>query len=382
MKIRRFLGLLVPPKETVVFSEIIYSSLAAFVAIALTYLISQYYLSVESAIFLVASMGATAFLVFAIPHGPLSQPWPIFGGHICSACIGVVLAQNLPDPLLAASLAVSVSIAIMFLLRCLHPPGAATALIAIVGGDEVHQLAYLYILNPVALNVCIILAWAVVINNLLPRRWYPSVLRSSHQQEKKLGRNALQISQDDMSDALRKMGIYVDISKDELEPILNTIFLKFQQNKIGNIRCQDVMTFPVIYAHQHENIDEILTKLSKHHIRSIPVINRTGLVMGIITMNDILKYIDDSFCNNVAYKLKMMLQKKSSLGREKKMIAAKIMTKPAICFQQQQHIQDVFILMSEQNIHHFPVVNEEQQLVGIITPNNLLNAAYLCLQQS
>lgn len=122
---------------------------------------------------LVASMGASAVLLFAVPHGPLSQPWPVFGGHLISALIGVTCAKFIPDQTLAAALAVGLAIGAMNYLNCIHPPGGATALSAVVGSETVHQLGYWFVLTPVLLNVIIILSIAVVFNYPLSWRRYP-----------------------------------------------------------------------------------------------------------------------------------------------------------------------------------------------------------------
>lgn len=135
--------------------------------------ISQSQLGLAGSTSIIASMGATAVLLFAVPHGPLSQPWPVFGGHIVSAIIGVACSQWIPLPALAAAVSVAVAITSMHYLRCIHPPGGATALSAVVGGDAVHQLGFQFVLTPVALNAMMILAVAFVFNAPFVWRRYP-----------------------------------------------------------------------------------------------------------------------------------------------------------------------------------------------------------------
>jgi CBS domain-containing membrane protein len=124
---------------------------------------------------LVASMGASAVLLFAVPHGPLSQPWAVFGGHLVSAVIGVACVKLNVHHLLASALAVALAISAMHYMRCIHPPGGATALTAVAGGDAVHALGFNYVLTPVLLNVCVILLVAMVFNWPFPWRRYPAV---------------------------------------------------------------------------------------------------------------------------------------------------------------------------------------------------------------
>lgn len=58
----------------------------------------------------------------------------------------------------AAGLAVGLAIGVMHILRCIHPPGGATALVAVVGSSQIHALGFEYILTPVLLNTVIILS--------------------------------------------------------------------------------------------------------------------------------------------------------------------------------------------------------------------------------
>ena len=126
--------------------------------------------------FVIGSFGASAVLVYGAPLAEFSQPRNLIGGSVLSALIGVAVYQVCGDyVVLASALAVSLSIAFMYLTRTLHPPGGATALIAVIGGENVHQLGFLYALMPVFLGSVLLLLVALVVNNLStdPKRHYP-----------------------------------------------------------------------------------------------------------------------------------------------------------------------------------------------------------------
>jgi len=130
----------------------------------------------KNSIFLIGSFGASAVLVYGAPLAEFSQPRNLIGGHVFSAFVGVSIAYLLASNLVIASaLAVSISIAVMHLSRTLHPPGGATALIAIIGGDKIHQLGYSYVISPVLTGAVILLLVALFINNISrnPKRKYP-----------------------------------------------------------------------------------------------------------------------------------------------------------------------------------------------------------------
>lgn len=153
--------------------EIISSSLGGFAAIFLIAWGSGWVLAAQDVPFIVASMGAAAVLIFAAPKSTMSQPWPLIAGHLISAAIGVSCAKFIPDLALASAVAVGGAIFCMHLSRCLHPPGGAAALVAVIGGDSIQALGYGYLLAPVGMNVLIILLVAVLFNNALAGKPYP-----------------------------------------------------------------------------------------------------------------------------------------------------------------------------------------------------------------
>ncbi|HLF98673.1 MAG TPA: HPP family protein [Methylococcaceae bacterium] len=125
-------------------------------------------------LFLIGSFGASAILLYGAPTVPYSQPRNVLGGHILSALVGVAVWQHQPGSLwLTGALAVSCSMAAMQITRTLHPPGGATALIAVAGDSRIHDLGYLYALAPVGLGAAIMLLVALVVNNAPPSRRYP-----------------------------------------------------------------------------------------------------------------------------------------------------------------------------------------------------------------
>ncbi|PCD01679.1 HPP family protein [Sphingomonas spermidinifaciens] len=121
---------------------------------------------------IVAPLGASAVLVFAVPASPLAQPWPVIGGNTISALVGVAVWRLVPDPAVAAGVAVGAAILAMSLLRCLHPPGGAAALTAVIGGAAVHEAGYAFALAPVALNSAALVLAGLAFHRLT-RRAYP-----------------------------------------------------------------------------------------------------------------------------------------------------------------------------------------------------------------
>ena len=171
----------------------------------------------------VASMGASAVLLFATPHSPFTQPWAVLGGQMVSALVGVVCARYIPYPHLAAAVAVGLALLVMYYLHCLHPPGGATALNAVLGGTAVHDLGYQYVFTPVMLDALIIVGVAVLFNYIFPWRRYPLALSPPAAVEAATPDAALQshIAPEDLRYALDQMGSFVDVSEHELSQIFD-----------------------------------------------------------------------------------------------------------------------------------------------------------------
>jgi CBS-domain-containing membrane protein len=125
---------------------------------------------------MIGSLGASAVLVFGAPRSPLAQPRNLVGGHVLSALVGVLCYQWVGGPEgFSAALAVASAIALMHLTRTLHPPGGATALIAVIGSKQIHDLGLLYVVAPAGLGALILLIVGMLVNNLAPSRHYPEV---------------------------------------------------------------------------------------------------------------------------------------------------------------------------------------------------------------
>lgn len=165
-----------PPRKPL--SKIGWSWLGGFLGIYGIALLGGYaQLAGFEQMFLIGSFGASAVLIYGAPMAEFSQPRNLVGGHLVSALVGVTLYKLLPEALaLSSALAVSLSIVAMHFTKTLHPPGGATALIAVLGGAQVHELGYWYLLSPVGAGVVVLLLVALMVNNLSanPKRHYPT----------------------------------------------------------------------------------------------------------------------------------------------------------------------------------------------------------------
>lgn len=162
-------------RETLVdYKESFWSFLGAFIGIGLIAFLQTFFLTDVENIFLIGSFGASSVLIYGAVESPLAQPRNLIGGHVVSAFIGVSINMLMPDIIwLTAPLAVSLSIVAMQYTKTLHPPGGATALIAIIGTEKIQALGYWYVLSPVLSGTLLMLSIALVFNNISSKRTYP-----------------------------------------------------------------------------------------------------------------------------------------------------------------------------------------------------------------
>lgn len=196
------------------------STISAFFAIwLLVYAVQHIPHDVSFRLAVVASMGATAFLLFVTPHSPMAQPWPVIGGHLIASIIGVICAKWIDSPAFATAIAVSLSIFMMHWLQCLHPPSAATAMIAVLGGAEVHAMGWQFCYEVVAINTGLIIVLSLIINNLIPGRQYP-LLHHHHPHHFQLSKSGhkefIELNEEDFKWALSQMDAYIDVSEEDL----------------------------------------------------------------------------------------------------------------------------------------------------------------------
>ncbi|GGH15648.1 hypothetical protein GCM10011418_17520 [Sphingobacterium alkalisoli] len=155
--------------------EHFWSFVGAFIGISIIAFMQSLSLPSIENVFLIGSFGASSVLIYGAIESPLAQPRNLIGGHVVSALIGVSVAQIMPDILwLTAPTSVALSIVVMQVTRTLHPPGGATALIAVTGGTKIASMGYWYVLNPVLSGALILFLVALLFNNITKNRHYPA----------------------------------------------------------------------------------------------------------------------------------------------------------------------------------------------------------------
>lgn len=270
--------------------ERLISCCGALLGICLTGLICGLALGNEPHLpLLVAPMGASAVLLFAVPASPLAQPWPIIGGNTLSALVGVVVARLVHEPVIAAGLAVALAILIMSLTRSLHPPGGAAALTAVLGGPAVISASYLFPFVPVALNSIVLVGLGIAFHRLA-RRNYPHVAASpanTHQTSDPPAAKRVGFRPEDVDAALAELNETFDIGRDDIERIVRRIELQALVRLHRDLRCAEIMSRDVISITPDASPAEARDLLLKHNVRTLPVIGEDGGLKGIVGLRNL-----------------------------------------------------------------------------------------------
>ena len=380
IKLKSLISYFIPEATPLSLGEKLRSGLAAFGGIFLVGLISGYFISGPGLPLMVASMGASAVLLFAAYHSPLAQPWPLIGGNILSAVVGVTCFRLVDDSATAAALAVSLSILVMMLTHSLHPPGGAVSLVPVLGGESIHALGYHFVLWPVALNVLVIFVAAMIINNLLPGRHYPSrpLPRRDelhhHDDPKALDR--LGLTATDLHNALLEYGAYLDVSEEDLSQVYRMAEMHSYRRKMGAISCADIMSRDLVTVEYGTELEEAWALLRFHNIKALPVIDRSRRVIGILTQVDFLKRANLKTYAGFEDKLIRFIRRTPDVRSDKPEVVGQIMATPVYTATEAMHIVHLVLLLSEKGLHHIPIVDVERRLVGMVTQSDLIAALY------
>lgn len=369
-----------PKANTASRTEQLRAGIGALLGLLLTGALTHVLLRGHSAMaFLIAPMGASAVLLFGVPASPLAQPWAVFGGNLVSAIVGVTCAQAIAEPMLAAPMAAGAAIVCMFLLRCLHPPGGAVALTAVLAGPAVHAAGYQFAFTQVGLNTALMVAAALLYNNLTGRR-YPhsqqSSLQPAHATGDPMPSARVGFNRADLDAVLKRYGQVLDISRDDLENIILATEMQAYERRFGIITCADIMSRDAVTLDFASELGEAWRLMRRHRVHALPVLNRARRVIGIVTQRDFLQHHELDDYADFSQRLRRFLGRNPASHSEKPEVVGQIMTSKVVTARESTPIVELVPLMSNSGLHHVPVVNQENRFVGMVTQSDLLASLY------
>lgn len=342
--------LFVPILAGATLRERLLACVGALIGIALTGMIGGYFFGDGLDLpLIVAPMGASAVLLFAVPASPLAQPWPIIGGNTISALMGVLAASAIPDPVIAIGVGVSLAIAAMSFTRSLHPPGGAAALTAVLGGPAIAHWGLLFPLVPVALNSCVLVALGLAFHRL-SRRSYPHVTvaapANDHGTTDLPSSRRVGFDERDIDAALSSLDETFDIDRGDLGRLLRQVELESLLRSNGEILCRDIMSKDVISIEEDGTIDEARALLLKHNIRTLPVRSGDGRLIGTLGLRE-LAQASVSFKDRIS---------------------------PAATATAEARVLSLLPVLTDTHTHAVIIVDADSKILGLISQTDLLSA--------
>lgn len=345
--------------------ELLRATLGAALGLTLSALLCQLVFGSAVATLLIGPVGASAILLFAVPSGALAQPWSIFGSYLVSACVATLVAQLGGHSIEMAALAVALSLAGMFVLRCVHPPGGAVALCVVLAGPALQALGERAVL-PVMLNAVSLLAVALLYNNLTgvryPKRALPQV--NLHHTSDRAPDLRIGYTDADLDAALEEFGGFVDLTREDLTQLIDQVEGSALRRSMGAIHVRDIMSRDLRCATPETRVREALDLLHEHRLRVLPVLDPAHQLVGIVTLTDLANFIGRSGSFRLLRR-----------GGGEKSPLSEVMTSPVIAVPPHLHITELVPMLSGQGLHCLPVV-EQGKLIGLVTQTDLIAALH------
>lgn len=293
-------------------------------------------------------MGASAVLLFAVPSSPLAQPWPVIGGNVLSVLAGVAAAQLVPNDAIAAGVAVGGAILLMSLTRCLHPPGGAAALLAVVGGPEISDAGYMFALLPIGLNATLLTVSAIIFNRLAgapyparrPRPPAP-VGTADPPPQARIG-----FRREDIESAVADIGRTFDISNNDLTRILRRIEERAMERTHGRLTCDDIMSRDVVTVDWSTLAEQARRILIERRVRTLPVLVNGRRVVGQVGLREVA----------------------TATGPLKNIMSPPVTAAP------NDNVLDLVPLLTDAHRHAAIIVDGTGGLLGLVTQTDLLVA--------
>jgi CBS domain-containing membrane protein len=346
----------------------------AAIGILIVGIIGMLTLPAPSAPLLIAPLGASAVLLFAVPASPLAQPWSVLGGNVIAAVVGVTCSLFVPEPSVAAALAVGTSIGLLLTLRCLHPPSGAVALTAVVGGPALQDLGYWYVLWPVLVGSLALLLAAVAYNRLTGKV-YPHVVPANPLVVSAGQSGGLGVTVADLTSAIRERDEVVPVDPQDLEDMLQRAEVLAFNRRSGGVIAAAVMSQGVASVGPGTSLRVTLKLLRSNGVKAVPVVNASRRVVGIVTQTDILDKADwgpSATGSGLGWRLRSVTNSDRPLRGK----ARDVMTSDVHCVLTSTPIARVVQVMAETGHHHVPVVDSEGVLAGMVTQSDVVAALF------
>ena len=323
---------------------------------------------------LIAPLGASAFLLFAVPNSPLAQPWSAITGNTVSALIAITAVLSGLPQLAAIGLAITGAILAMAMLRAMHPPGAAVALATVLSEQMVRDLGYSFALAPVLLDTSLLVALAIAWNRLTGRK-YPFRQpgeANTHGTRDRPPEARLGLSSEALAGILERYRLSANIGTEDFARLLAEAETEAARQHVGGLTCGEIMSKDLTTVTPETRLRDVAELFRRHRFKTLPVTGLQGELLGVITQNDLIQRARDEAILHEASFARAL----SSLllpGRDAPLRAADIMSPPGETVAPSDSIGVLVKSLADGGVQAIPVV-DQGKLTGIVTRSDLLAA--------
>ncbi|WP_424983870.1 HPP family protein [Maritalea sp. S77] len=353
--------------------EMFRASLGAFLGLLVSGFTTGMFMTDQAAIgILVAPMGASAVLLFGAPTSPFAQPWSILAGNTVALLSGLIILLAVDDVVLAASLAVSLTIGLMFFSNCIHPPSGAVALTVILSQPTISEFGYHAVVAPISLNSLILLSMAVLFNNLSGKKYPHIPVTDTGERSTQLDSLHLSTLPDDLNQALKRYDEVLNVSPDQLDWIMDQVQLQSYQRKLKGFSCGDIMEPCGITLSPRLRLNKAWSTLRKSGLNALPVVDENSRLVGIVSQHDFVRSRALSVEGQVGGTLTSNVE--SLLSGTRFLRVEDIMTRTVVSADSDTPIAKLVPALAEKGLHQIPIIDINSKVIGMVTQANLIGA--------
>lgn len=319
---------------------------------------------------LLAPLGASSVILFALPHSPLGQPWSTAGGLLLSAGIGLLCGHWISPNWLAVASALGLSIWLMAWLRCIHPPGGAMAIVFATltpnGGEA----------GTVLLNIGAVLFAALAVNSLLPGRRWPQCAPAAANPAPQTERETEGIAHADLQYALQEIDAYLDISEEDLVQVYD-LATRHALQRHDQLTCGDIMQAATGHLEFATELDTAWQRLRQQATHSLPVVDRGQRVIGLLGADDFLRHIAPQGNGRLAEQVRQLLRPSRGSHSDRPEVVGQIMNSHFPLARADEPVSQLAARLLDGRLPAcIPVVGEDGKLAGVISQKALLANIY------
>lgn len=241
---------------------------------------------------IVAPIGASAVLVFAVPSSPMAQPWPVIGGNVISCLVALAAISVVPDPFLVTAVAVGAAIVVMSIMRCLHPPGGAVALLTALAAHHKIPFDLMTAFLPIGADSLLLVIVGLIFHRVSGHS-YPHVAaprrKSAHGTADAPPLRRAGLRAHDIDAVLGEMHESFDIDREDLEELLWRLEERAFARTKGSPCCADIMSRDLITIPHDATVAEARKTMLSRRLRCLPVVNRLGVYAGMVEARHLIE---------------------------------------------------------------------------------------------